>query len=290
MPEANYWLLATGYFMDTHTLTPAGLQHPRVKQYLAVKGNTKSNPERLATLEGMWEVSLGLGAELEMRAFFVCPEMLRGEAGERLAQRIVDTGAHSYGVSEKVMRRMADRDDPDGLAALVQMPSFGWSDIPLRRYNRVVVLDGLEIPGNVGTIIRTADGAGADAVVITNRRTRLTHPKLIHSSMGSVFTLPVLEAEVTEAVQWLKAHEFTIVTTDTDAPLGYREADYRGRIAVVVGSERYGIVKEWHRAQDLSVAIPMRGHVDSLNVGNAAVLMLYELLYQQEPESFSRGT
>ena len=272
--------------MDTHALTPAGLQNPRVKQYLAVKGNSKSNPEHLVTLEGMWEVSLALGAELEVRAFFVCPELLRGEAGERLAQRVVETGAHSYQVGEKVLRRLVDRDDPDGLAALVRQPTFTWSDIPLRQHNRVMVLDGLEIPGNVGTIIRTADGAGADAVVITNRRTRLSHPKLIHSSMGSAFTLPVIEAEVAAAIQWLKAHDFTIVTTDTEATVGYRQADYRGRIAVVVGSERYGIVKEWHQAQDISVAIPMRGHVDSLNVGNAAVLMLYEMLYQQEPESF----
>lgn len=264
------------------TLVPAGLHHPRVKQYLSVKGNTKSNPELLVCLEGLWEVSLALRASLELRCFFVCPELLRGDAGEHLAERVVETGVHSYQVSEKVMRRIVDRDEPDGLAALVQMRRFTWQDIRLREYNRFIVLDGLEIPGNIGTIVRTADGAGADAVVITNRRTRLTHPKLIHSSMGSALTFPIVEAEVSEAITWLRRHDFAIVLTDTDAPLSYREAEYRGRVAVVLGSERYGIAREWYAAQSFSVSIPMRGQVDSLNVGNAAVLMLYELLHQQE--------
>jgi TrmH family RNA methyltransferase len=264
------------------TLVAAGLHHPRVKQYLSVKGNTKSNPELLVCLEGLWEVSLALRASLELRCFFVCPELLRGDAGEHLAESVVETGVHSYQVSEKVMRRIVDRDEPDGLAALAQMRRFTWQDIRLRDYNRLIVLDGLEIPGNIGTIVRTADGAGADAVVITNRRTRLTHPKLIHSSMGSALTFPIVEAEVGEAIAWLRRHDFAIVLTDTDAPLNYRDAEYRRRVAVVLGSERYGIAREWYAAQSFSVSIPMRGQVDSLNVGNAAVLMLYELLHQQD--------
>lgn len=261
---------------------PAGLHHPRVKQYLSVKQNTKSNPELLVCLEGLWEVSQASRAGLELRAFFVCPELLRGDAGAHMAETIVATGVHAYQVSEKVMRRIVDRDEPDGLAALVQMRRFTWNDLELRPYNRLIVLDGLEIPGNIGTIIRTADGAGADGVVITNRRTRLTHPRLIHASMGSALTFPVIETEASDAIAWLHRHDFSIVLTDTGAPLGYREADYHGRIAVVLGSERYGIAGEWYAAQDMSVSIPMRGQVDSLNVGNAAVLMLYEMLHQQE--------
>ncbi len=262
------------------------MQNPRIKQYLSIKKNTKANPEHLTCLEGLWEVSQALDARLEMRAFFVCPELLKGDAGRSLAHRVIESGVHSYLTSPKVMERIVDREDPDGLAAIAQLPRFSWQDISLRTQNRVVVLDGLEILGNIGTIIRCADGTGADAVIVTNRRARVTHPKLIHSSMGSSFTVPIIEAEVSESVAWFKEHDFKIVTTDTDASLSYREADYRGRVAVVMGSERYGIVREWHDAQDESVFIPMSGRMDSLNVGNAAVLMLYELFYQQEPERF----
>lgn len=272
--------------MNFADLVPAGMQHPRIKQYLAVKNNTKSNTENLASLEGLWELSLALRENLEIRAFFVCPEQLRGDAGAHLAGQIVESGAHSYLVSERVMERLSDKDQPDGLAGIVQLPRFTWDDIPLGQHNRLMVLDGLEIPGNIGTIVRCADATSADGVIITNRRTRLSHPKLLHSSMGSSFTLPMVEADVDEAIRWLKDHDFKIVTTDTDATVGYRHADYRGRVAVVMGSERYGIMKQWHESEDFSVSIPMSGKIDSLNVGNAAVLMLYELFYQQEPDKF----
>jgi TrmH family RNA methyltransferase len=271
---------------DFSALMPAGIQNPRVQQYLALKKNTRPNPERLTCLEGLWELTNALEARLELRAFFVCPELLRGETGERFARRVVETGVHAYVVSAKVLERMVDRDAPDGLAAIVELPRWGWDNIPLREHNRLLVLDGLEIPGNVGTAIRCADGAGADAVVITSRRTRLSHPKLIHSAMGSSFTLPVIEAEIGEAVAWLKEHGFRIVTADAEAALSYRRADYRGRTAAVLGSERYGIMREWHDAEDVSVSIPMGGRVDSLNVGNAAVLLLYEIFAQQQPERF----
>lgn len=275
--------------MGFSDLPAIGIQHPRVKQYLAVKNNTKSNPENLACLEGFWEVSAARQAELGFRGFFVCPELLKGDTGAHLAQRLVESGIHSYVVSERVFRRLADRDAPDGLAAIVQLRRFTWSDIDLRPMNRLMVLDGLEIPGNVGTIIRCAESAGADGIVITNRRTRLTHPKLLHSSMGSSLTFPVIEADLDEAVGWLKQHDFRIVTTDAEAKISYRQADYRGRIAVVMGSERYGIMRQWHDAEDFSVYIPMAGRIDSLNVGNAAVLMLYETFFQQAPERFTRS-
>jgi TrmH family RNA methyltransferase len=275
--------------MSFSHLVQAGIQHPRIKQYLTIKNNTKSNPENLACLEGLWELSLALKESLEIRAFFVCPEQLRGEAGQHLAQQIIDTGAHAYVVSEKVMDRLVDKDQPDGLAAIVQLPRFNWDNIPLEHNTRLMVLDGLEIPGNVGTIIRCADAVGAHGIIITNRRTRLSHPKVLHSSMGSAFTFPVIEADMDEAIAWLKEHDFKIVTTDTDATTNYRKADYRGRVAAVMGSERYGIMKRWYEAQDWSVSIPMAGKIDSLNVGNAAVLMLYEMFYQHEPNRFGES-
>jgi TrmH family RNA methyltransferase len=272
--------------MDFSELTPAGIQNPRIKQYVSIKQNTKSNPDNLACLEGVWELSMARDARLPIRAFFVCPELIKSDTGRYLAEQIIATDAHSYVVSAKVMHRIADRDEPDGLAAIVQLPRGNWEDIPLREHNRIVVLDGLEIPGNVGTIIRCADSTGIDGVIVTNRRTRVSHPKLIHASMGSSFTMPIVESDIAGAVAWLKHNNFTIITTDTDAKVSYRKADYRMRVAVVMGSERYGIMREWYEAQDYSVAIPMHGKVDSLNVGNAAVLMLYEMFYQQEPERF----
>lgn len=261
----------------------AGAQHPRVKQFLSLKRNLKGNPDRLVVVEGLWELGRALDAGLELRAFFVCWDLLRGDAGRALALRVVESGVHSYEVGAKVFERLADREGPDGLAAIAVLPAFGWDDVA--GHARVVVLDGLEIVGNVGTVVRCADAAGA-AVVLTNRRVRLTHPKLVHSSMGASLTVPVVEAEVDEAVGWLRAHGYRVVTTDAEGDVSYRGASYSGRVAVVMGSERYGISAGWHEAEDQRVTIPMAGRVDSLNVANAAVLVLYEAWAQQEPDRF----
>lgn len=256
--------------------TSAGAQHPRVKQFISLKRNLKGNPERLVVLQGLWEVSQALEAGLELRAFFVAPELLRGDAGRSMADRVMATGVHSYEVSAKVFERMADREGPDGLAAIAVLPGFDWSSIKLAHTNRVVVLDGLEIVGNVGTVVRCADATACDAVVLTNRRVRLTHPKLVHSSMGTSLTVPVFEADAADAIAWLRGNGFRIVTTDSDGTVSYRDADYSGRVALVLGSERHGVSAPWHDAEDGRVFIPMAGRVDSLNVGNAAVLVLYE--------------
>lgn len=261
---------------------PAGAQHPRVKQFLSLKKNLKGNPDRLVPLEGLWEIQRALHAGIELRAFLVCPELLRGDAGRSLADAVIAGGTHSYEVSAKTFERLADRDGPDGLAAIGALPTFGWDDVTS---TRVIVLDGLEIVGNVGTVIRCADATGA-AVVLTNRKVRLTHPKLVHSSMGASLTVPVVEAETDDAVAWLKGRGYRIVTADADAPMSYKAADYTGPVAIVMGSERYGISKAWHAAEDVRVGIPMAGRVDSLNVGNAAVLLLYEAWSHQEPEAF----
>lgn len=266
-------------------LVPVGLHHASIRQYLAIKntGNTAhSCAENLVSIEGGRMLTMALKARLAIHTLFVCPQLLRDES-RVTARTIIASGVPSFLVSEKVLCHMTEWDGPDGLAAIVQLPCFGWQDIQLSQHNALLVLDGLQIPGNVGTIIRCADGAGADGIIITNKRQRLSHPKLLRASMGSLFAFPVIETGVHEAIAWLKRHHFTIVTTETGATFSYRSASYRGRVAVVMGNEHSGISQEWYAAQDMSVAIPMNGRgADSLNVGNAAVLMLYEMLYHQE--------
>lgn len=266
---------------DFTNLAPASLHNPRIKQYLALKNNTISNPENLTCIEGFRALSLALQANLEIRSFFVCPQLLRSVEGQALAQSVIATGTPSFTISAKVLASLVSWEGPDGLVALVKLPRFTWQDIPLSAHSALLVLDGLQIPGNIGTIIRCADGAGADAIIITHRKQRLSHPKLVRASMGSLFSFPIIETEADEAISWLKRHQFKIVLTDTDAHLSYRQASYAGRVAVVMGNEHSGISQPWYETQATSVSIPMNGRADSLNVGNAAVLMLYEVLHHQ---------
>ena len=139
------------------------------------------------------------------------------------------------------------------------------------------MIDGIEIPGNLGTLIRTADACAADCLVLTNRRTRLTHPKVLRSSQGMSVRVPAVEFdEVTDAIAWLGRHGFTVYLADTEGSENYRSGDYGGRTALVVGSERYGISPPWHAGGFRRVGIPMLGSADSLNVAVSAAVLLYE--------------
>jgi TrmH family RNA methyltransferase len=268
------------------TLQPIGAQHPLIKQYLGIKNNTKPNPGKLVAIEGIWALGKAKGAAAPFEALFVVPEMIFSPESTAMVTGCLEAGVPCYQVSGKVMERMVDRDKPDGLAALVGLPTVTLDAIALPAKARVIVLDGLEIPGNVGTIIRSADGTGCTAVILTNKRTRLTHPKVVHGSMGSIFAVPTVVGEVDEVAEWLRANNFTIFTASTRGTRSYRGADYTDRCAIIMGSERFGISKEWHALEDVGIAIPMCGVSDSLNVGHATVLLMYEALYSQQPELF----
>lgn len=277
---------------DLERLTQVGGQHSRVRQYLAVKRNTKPNPEHLTVLEGLWELTKGLEAELDLPVLFVCPELLRGDNGVAAARRALAGGSWGARVSSRVLHQLVDRDNPDGLAALARLPRWSLDELSpegpsgVSRPSRVIVLDGLEVLGNVGTIARCADAVGADAVLLTRRRVRLTHPRLVHASMGASLTVPMVDTGVEEAIGWLAQHGYRTVLTDTRAPTSYRSADYPDRVALVLGSERYGVSKEWYDAPHVAVSIPMAGSMDSLNVANAAVVVLFECFARQEPARF----
>ena len=140
-----------------------------------------------------------------------------------------------------------------------------------------IVMDGLEQPGNIGAILRSFDSAGGDFAIVTNKQARLSNSRLVRSSLGASFMLPVLEAEIDEVQAWLENHDFKCVVTDLQAKKSYREIDYSGRIAIISGNEHTGISDSWRKLPHAqSIIIPMLGSVESLNVGFASTLVSYE--------------
>lgn len=221
---------------------------------------------------------LALEAHIDIECVFVCPPLLRGDESERTVGEARARGARAYEVSERVFRRMVDRDGPDGLAAVAYMRVHVLGDLAVAAPSRVVVLDRVELAGNLGAVIRCADGAGAAAVVVTERRTRITHALALKASMGTIFSMPVIEATIADVVAWAGRFNARIIAADPVATVSYRDADYSGSVALVLGSERYGLSDAWRDAADVVVSVPMRGRADSLNVGHAAALLLYEAL------------
>jgi TrmH family RNA methyltransferase len=236
-------------------------------------------------LEGTWAVGAAADAGVPVEVVFVCEALVRDEA---LVRRVVASscrgGALGLSVSERLLRRMVDREGPDGVAAIGRLPARSLSSIAaavgVGRAARVVVADGSELAGNLGTIIRCADGAGASGVLVTDRRLRMTHPLVVKASMGTVFSTPVVDVDRREALAWLRAHGFRLIAADPAAGASYRSVSYGGRVALVLGSEREGLSPFWRAEADVLVSIPMLGVADSLNVGHAAALLLYEALAQ----------
>jgi RNA methyltransferase, TrmH family len=190
----------------------------------------------------------------------------------------VDAGAEAYQVSQKVLSRLADRDGPDGIVALGRAPARTLGDIGVGESTRVIIADGWDLPGNLGTLIRCADGAGASGVLVAGPGFGLSHPLVMKASMGAALAIPVIAVSGAAARQWLREGGFHIIAADPAGRRSYRDADYRGPLAIVVGSERRGLAAPWLTAADSVVAIPMLGTSDSLNAAVAGALLLYEAL------------
>jgi TrmH family RNA methyltransferase len=254
--------------------------HPRVRQFVNVKRNRGNPPATAVALEGSWALRHALASGVEVESVMACPTLFRGEESARLVAAARARGARVYEISERVLHRIVDRDGPDGIAAVAHLRCWSLADVSVCPATRVVVLDRMELAGNLGAIIRCADGAGAGAVVLTDRRTRVTHPLAVKASMGTVFSLPVIDTSVDSAVEWARTHGVRVVAADPTPRASYRGDHYGGPAMLVLGSERYGLSDEWRAAADILVSIPMRGVADSLNVGHAAALLLYEALTQ----------
>src|SRR5271156_3486288 len=247
-------------------LIPAGLKHPRVREFLAVKRHAASHSlPGAVTLEGTWMIRHALVAGVRLQAVFVCPALLRGAEGLALAGKAVDLGAEGYEVSERVVSRLADRDGPDGIAALGQACRRTLGDIRVSRRTRLMVADGWDLPGNLGTLIRCADGAGASGVLVVEQGFGLGHPLVLKASMGAALAMPVVAVGRPAARQWLRERGFRILAPDSAGNRSYRGGDYRGPLAIVVGSERRGLAPEWLAVADSIAAIPMLGISDSVN-------------------------
>src|SRR6056297_954735 len=261
------------------TLKFTGAKHPRIKQVLSIINNTKSNPRNLIVVEGFWGVELCLEKKLKIDAVFFSPELFFSEDAFKLSEKLIasDEAYDRCIVSDKVFSRISEYKKPDGLLAVCEIPQYDFEDILPTDKSLYVILDGVEIPGNIGTILRSCDGAAVRGVIVCNRRARLTHPKVLKGSQGAIFTVPVLEKTMEETIQWLEDNNITIALTDTDAKDDYYHADYPSKVALVAGSERYGIMKEWYNHAGMHVKIPMRGSCDSLNVAVSTSIILYDV-------------
>ncbi|HKE64056.1 MAG TPA: TrmH family RNA methyltransferase [Micromonosporaceae bacterium] len=269
--------------IHTDDLQQIGLRHPRVRQIRDVINNAGPNHRRLLVAEGLWahNVVLDLGAPID--TFLWCPEASYSDEALVRSAEVVTRARSAYRISPTVMARICERERPDGMVSLVALPAWDHAEMSFGPDALVLVADAIEIPGNLGTLLRTLDACGADCLVLTNRRTRLTHPKVFRGSRGMNLRVPTVEFESPDlAADWLAANGFTVhLATVGESASGYGDVAFGGRTALVVGNERYGISRPWFSYGFSEVTVPMHGRADSLNVSVSASILLYEIRRHQ---------
>jgi RNA methyltransferase, TrmH family len=263
--------------LSMEQLQQIGLRHPAAELVRDIQNNRTGIPRRTFVAEGLFENNIVLQAGVAVETFLWCPEAAYSDEAVKRSEELAARARRAYQISAKTLQRLAERPNPDGLISIARLPDWEPETIALATDALVLVMDGVEIPGNLGTLIRTLDACAADCLVLTNRRTRLTHPKVLRSSQGTSVKVPAVEfEEVADAIGWLADHDFTVYLADTDQSANYRGCDYSGRTALVVGSERYGISPAWYGGRFSRIGIPMLGSADSLNVAVSASVLLYE--------------
>ncbi len=256
-------------------------QNPKLRRLLALQRKSSERAaEGLFVLEGWRELGHCLSAGLRVDSVFFCPEVAGG--GRSLAELDIPPGVRAYQVPPSVYGKLAYRGGTEGVMAVVYAARLGLCDLILGDNPLLVVLESVEKPGNLGAVLRSADAAGADAVVVCDPLSDLYNPNVIRSSVGSVFTVPCVACGTEECIPFLKEHHINIYTAQLQDSSLYYDADMRGGTAIVLGSEARGLTDTWRRAADRHVRIPMLGRLDSLNVSASAAVLLFEAVRQRQ--------
>lgn len=254
----------------------------RLKDLVALRRRRVREGAGATLLEGLEETTLALDAGVVPRALFHCPElMLDPEVGLALVERARGIGAEVVQLGRTAFEKVAYREGPDGILAKVPSPGRSLSDIHLQEGALVLLCEGVEKPGNLGAMLRTADAAGVALVISADPVTDWGNPNVIRSSKGTVFSVPVAAASATEAFAWLAGRGVEIVATTPDTDVEHTGTDLTGAVAVAVGSEKYGLTEAALSRAERRVRIPMVGQANSLNVATSAAIVVYEAVRQR---------
>ncbi len=176
---------------------------------------------------------------------------------------------------------MAYRERTEGIIAVAKCKEHRLDDLHLKEKPLVVVIESVEKPGNLGAILRTAEAAGVDAVMVCDPLTDLYNPNLIRASIGGVFSVPVAVCNSKDCIAFLKAHKIRILTAQLQDSYDYYDYDMHEATAIVMGTESTGLTQQWREAADAHIRIPMLGRLDSLNVSVSAAILMYEAVRQR---------
>jgi RNA methyltransferase, TrmH family len=290
--------------------TITSVQNPRVKDAVRLRDRRHREKQGRIVIDGIRELGRAVAAGIRLVELYVCEALCQGEETQRFLATLERKGDRSMfsddvaqadqrrraeewtspqpspgfevlQVTEAVMEKLAFGQRAEGVLGVAEMPRPRLDDLVLPENPLVAVLEGVEKPGNLGAVLRSADGAGLSAVVAADTRTDLYNPNAIRASLGTIFTMPVCEASGAEVLDWLRRRGVQILAARVDGSVPYTEIDYRRPSALVLGSEAEGLTGLWSATDCRAIRLPMLGAADSLNVSATAAVLFYEARRQR---------
>ena len=273
-------------------------QNPKIKHLLALQEKSRlRKAEGLFVVEGVREVGRALDAGYQAETLFVCPEifntgegtehaalaaLMQSETAKSAATGRIDKSPLVVEVPAALYEKIALRGSSEGIMAEMQVKSHRLEDLSLPENALVIVLESIEKPGNLGAVLRSADGAGADALIVCDPLADVYNPNVLRSSLGALFSVPSAVCSSEEAIAFLQKNKVQILTAQLQDSKPYYDVDMTGPTALIIGSEADGLTPVWRTAADRHILIPMLGKMDSLNASVSAAILLYEARRQRE--------
>lgn len=257
-------------------------QNPRVKNLVKLRERKHRDRQERFLVEGLRELGHAIGSGFTVEEVFFCPELFPSEAHRDFVDGLRREGTVRLSrMSVSAFEKVAYREGPDGLIGVGLQEASTLRQLKLPDNPLLLVIEGLEKPGNLGAILRSADAAGVDAVILADCVIDRYNPNAIRSSQGLVFSLPVLSADSEALAEWLRANRIQSFATTPDTETPHWSVDYTGPTALLLGSESDGLSDFWLKTADARIRIPMAGRADSLNVAAAAAVCLFEARRQR---------
>jgi len=256
-------------------------KNPQIKNVLDLRERKTRDKTGLMIVEGTREIMQAREAGVKFREAFFCQELIHHDEARGLAGFLKKENIGLYETSEEIFAKISFGERMEGILAVCEKPRVAFSDIKISQTPFLVVVEGVEKPGNLGAILRTADAAGVDGVILTDGITDVANPNVVRSSLGTVFSVKVVEGTNTETLNFLKKSHIKICAAFPAAKEIYTDVPLDASLAVILGSEQKGLSDFWKANADLKVKIPMYGHADSLNVSATAAVLVYEARRQR---------
>jgi RNA methyltransferase, TrmH family len=251
-------------------------QNPYIKSLVLLQEKAKArNQSGIFLIEGKREIALALKGDFKIETILFVPDLI----SEQQLKEYPNTNLIE--ISKEVYQKLAYRDTTEGILAVAKTKSNTISDLKLSSNPLILVAEAPEKPGNIGAILRTADAANLDAVIIANPKSDMYNPNIVRSSVGCLFTTQIATGTTQEIIAFLKEKDINIYAATLQNSTSYHTQDYTLPTALVVGTEATGLSEEWRKAATQNIIIPMQGEIDSMNVSVAAAILIFEAKRQR---------